>query len=78
MPKMLVKDINLAGYLIAIDLPYELESVERGRADFSFENNQQLRDALHAFNNGAMIQANKYSESIRLAKSILYSFKQST
>jgi hypothetical protein len=78
MSRMLIKDVQLAAYLIANNLRYELEPAEHGRADFSFENDERLRETLQRFNAGATIEANKYSDTIRLVKSILYSYKQST
>jgi hypothetical protein len=78
MSKMMIRDLNLVAFCKAKGLKYELVPGDRGRYDFAFENDAELREVLHDFNSGGLISGNSYSESLKQVKTELYSYKLST
>jgi hypothetical protein len=78
MAKMLIRQIPVAAYPVTKGFKFELEPGPFGKANFAFEDTPELRAALQEYNDGGLVSASQYSETIQLLKSVLYSYKQST
>lgn len=77
MSKFLIKKVKVAGFAAAKGFPWVLVPAGEGRADFGFDDTPELRATLKEYNDGGMIKANQYAETIESLQTALYSYKRS-
>ena len=69
-------NVYLGAYLGMMGFEYSIVKGHDGKHLFSFENNEDLKRALHDFNNGATVPAWQFIEHIKAIKTALYNAKR--